>query len=144
MDPLSLLPDGLVDEHVLAYLPLEDLLLCRGVSRHLRTIVDGSRRWLPVIAPPSIAAEAAENGDNRLSIKNHSRFLFQLYVRYQQWLRRWQQNKANRDKEALRCYTTALGGFFALAPWERLSSEQELAADGQCLAVREWPQLDWL
>ena len=123
------LPEELVRE-VLLRLPVVDLHGARRLSKALCALIDKDPRWLPIIAPPACSGEV-------LSLAVHGPMLIKLYSRYRQWIFKWQNNYHAEEEEMLRSQTTALDGFFALAPWDRLAVDG--ASPGEA-----WTALPWL
>ena len=55
-----------------------------------------------------------------LNMEEHGALMSRLFVRYQDWLWTWEKfmyDPEDQDEDALRAQTSALDGFFGLAPW---------------------------
>ena len=121
---------------ILSVLPLDKLLRTRQVCQILHSRVQ--QRFLPVIAPPELAAEV-------LSMDMHGKELVSLFAAYQSWLQRWrriyfqahpgfEKRVASKLRE-LRAQNSALDGYFSLAPWWRAFGE---------IVAHPWQPEAWL
>ena len=97
---------------VTSYLSLRELHKDRVVAVAFRDACDEDPRWLPVIAPPSLAHEVLD-----LTNKDHNKQLRRLYFQYWEWLRTWNDAEDERDEDFLLARKSHLDGFFSLAPW---------------------------
>lgn len=96
---------------VLSFLDLWEITgSIREVNCSWKEACDADSRWLPVIAPPSLARE-------RLQLDRHGLQLRRLYAQYWKWWDLWD----NLEDEDRRDRSSALDGFFSLAPWRRSS-----------------------
>ena len=134
--------EALVLSNILSFLSLKALLSCRAISRNFRDAASRDCRWLPIIMPPSLVADTTESTTTKetLSLVTHGSYLIRLYAQYRRWLKHYRR----QGKEHLRMnYTTALDGFFSLAPWDSPLSGSEVlvvAADGRI----KYTPVDWL
>jgi len=108
---LSLLPHTILSE-IVSFIDLDDFILynLRGVCVSIQEACDMDSRWLPAIAPPSLATTV-------LSLDIHGFELRRLYKRYRKWYSTWQHDFMQDREEHLRSKQSALDGFFSLAPW---------------------------
>lgn len=123
---LATLHDDLLDL-ILSALPLEQLLDARASGHLLRARVQ--RRFLPVVAPPTLAAVAPTG----LSLETHQQVLIRLFAEYVRWRRQWSElhrlahppgrGHVRRHLEELRQQQSPLDAYFSLAPWWRKYGE---------------------
>jgi len=123
---LATLHDDLLDL-ILSALPLEQLLDARASGHLLRARIQ--RRFLPVVAPPTLAAVASDG----LSLDTHQQVLIRLFAEYVKWRRRWSElhrlahppgkGRVRRHLEELREQQGPLDAYFSLAPWWRKYGE---------------------
>ena len=118
--------------HVLRGVPLRELLTVRQCSRTLLHLVRQDPRWLPVIAPPTLAYST-------LSLKEHGCMLIRLYARYEEWLKTWEDDVEQDLDDEVRYRSTALDGFFALAPWTPLANDDR-PHEGEAWFPTPWMQ----
>jgi hypothetical protein len=100
---------------ILSFLSLEELgRETRLVSTAFRDKSDTDPRWIPVIAPPSLAHEV-------LDIQKHGRELRYLYFQFLRF-RKWWEAMDESNPSLLLTRRSHLDGFFSLAPWGRPSN----------------------
>ncbi|KAL7488194.1 hypothetical protein ACHAW6_013782 [Cyclotella cf. meneghiniana] len=126
---------GKVFGEILSFLSCqESFCTIRPVSVMFREACMTDPRWLPVIAPPTLANEILE-------LPRHWKDLCILYFKNLKWhtkwsddyrvwtdaFEEWDDDSRMRAKRRLRSRRSNLDGFFSLAPWKHSSPAQSTA-----------------
>mmetsp|Transcript_32377 Transcript_32377/g.78978 ORF Transcript_32377/g.78978 Transcript_32377/m.78978 type:complete len:202 (+) Transcript_32377:480-1085(+) len=111
------LPD-IVLLQIASFFGLKEVLCnVRWISKTMQRICDGDERWLPVIAPPTLAHKV-------LKLEEDGAVLRRLYKEYSKWFKFWCEKKKKMKTLHLgyfidlRSKISDLDGFFSLSPWE--------------------------
>jgi hypothetical protein len=100
-----------------SFLTLEEIhKSIRPICSSLKQVCDNHPKWIPIIAPPSLA-------NSILSLRLHGKHFRYLYIRhYIRWYDQWRGFRDVSDAKVLRRCGSEWDGYFSLAPWRKTNT----------------------